>query len=65
MSLLLDTESSTKEQYQYEKKNSDATMHVNGHTAQDAKPEMSKFFLLHTYSQANTLYVLWIVNYIF
>lgn len=44
MSFLLDTESSTKERYQYEKKNSDATMHVNGHTTQDAKQETSKFF---------------------
>lgn len=44
MSFLLDTESSTKEQYQYEKKNSNATMHVNGHTTQDAKQETSKFF---------------------
>lgn len=36
-----DTESSTKEQHQYEKKNSDTTMHVNGHTTHNAKQEMN------------------------
>lgn len=36
------TESSTKEQYQHEKKSSSSTMHVNGHSTHGARQEMGK-----------------------
>ncbi|CAL7950216.1 unnamed protein product [Xylocopa violacea] len=42
------TESSTKGLHQYEKKSSNTTMHVNGHTTHDAKQEMNEMLECET-----------------